>query len=101
MVCHAGGGTEAGSGALYVKFGAARTGAHAPEYFGRLLASCETFAGERGYAHMLAGVNSARLGAYRQMLDLGFRTAFTGVAMQRPAEPGYNRPDCFVIDDWG
>ena len=21
-------------------------------------------------------------------------------AMQRPNEPGHNRPDCFVIDDW-
>jgi hypothetical protein len=24
----------------------------------------------------------------------------TGVAMQKPNEPGYNRPDVFAIDDW-
>ena|SRR4028118_28678 len=23
-----------------------------------------------------------------------------GVAMQKPNEPGYNRPDIFVLDDW-
>jgi hypothetical protein len=34
------------------------------------------------------------------MLARGFRTFLEGVAMQRPNEPGYNRPDCFVIDDW-
>jgi len=34
------------------------------------------------------------------MTEAGFRTFLTGVAMQRPNAAGYNRPDCFVLDDW-
>jgi hypothetical protein len=30
----------------------------------------------------------------------GFRTFIQGVAMQRPKEAGYNRPEVFAIDDW-
>jgi hypothetical protein len=33
------------------------------------------------------------------MIDRGFRTVLEGVAMLRPNEASYNRPDCFVIDD--
>jgi hypothetical protein len=28
------------------------------------------------------------------------RTDIQGIAMQRDNEPGYNRPDVFLIDDW-
>jgi hypothetical protein len=31
---------------------------------------------------------------------IGFRTEMTGVAMQKPNQPGYNRPDVFALDDW-
>ena len=48
----------------------------------------------------MAGINTARQDAYRRMLARGFRTDFVGVAMERPAEPGYNRPDVYAIDDW-
>ena len=34
------------------------------------------------------------------MLDRGFRATLQGVAMQLANAPGYNRADCFVIDDW-
>jgi hypothetical protein len=34
------------------------------------------------------------------MLKRGFRTTIQGVAMQRPNEPGYNRADVYLIDDW-
>jgi hypothetical protein len=34
------------------------------------------------------------------MLQTGFRTTTQGVAMQLNADPGYNRPDVFLIDDW-
>ena len=44
-------------------------------------------------------MNVARHDAYRMMIERGFRTLMQGVAMQRPNEPGFNRPDCFVIDD--
>jgi hypothetical protein len=34
------------------------------------------------------------------MLDTGWHGKMIGVAMQRPDEPGYNRPEVFLIDDW-
>ena len=40
-ICHNGAGTEAGSGACYVKFGAARPGRHAERDFDRLLHASE------------------------------------------------------------
>jgi hypothetical protein len=97
--CHIGAGSEAGTGTLFVKFGAVRPGNEAPELFARLLDACECVAGESNCREIHAGVNTARHRAYRIMLDRGFRTILEGVAMLRPNEPGYNRPDCFVIDD--
>ena len=91
---------EAGSGALFVKFAAARPGPQAPLWFGRALDACEAFAAERGCARIIAGVNTARQPAYRAMIERGYRAFLNGVAMQRPGGPGYNRPDCFVLDDW-
>ena len=99
-ICHLGRGSEAGTGAAYVKFGAVRPGPGAAQSFDHLLAACEALASARGIAQLVAGVNTARHDAYRMMLERGFRTFLEGVAMQRPNEPGYNRPDCFVIDDW-
>jgi GNAT superfamily N-acetyltransferase len=98
--CHIGKGSEAGSGVTYVKFGAARPGRDAPVLFDRLLAACEALAAERGCSKLVAGVSTSRHAAYRRMAERGFRTFLHGVAMQRPNEAGYNRPDCFVIDDW-
>jgi hypothetical protein len=34
------------------------------------------------------------------MVERGFRREQQGVAMHRPNEDAYNRPDSFVIDDW-
>jgi GNAT superfamily N-acetyltransferase len=99
-VCHCGPGSEAGSSACYVKFGAVRPGPDAAVVFDRLLDACEALAAARGEARLVAGVNTARHEAYRQMIARGFRIAFQGVAMQRPNEPGYNRPDVYVLDDW-
>jgi len=99
-VCHCGPGTEAGSGACYVKFGAARPGPGAGEAFERLLDACEALAAARGLARLVAGVNTARLDTYRRMLARGFRADLGGVAMERPDEPGFNRPDVYVMDDW-
>ena len=99
-ICHCGPGTEAGSDTCYIKFGAARPGPGAGEAFERLLDACEALALARGLSRLVAGVNTARQDAYRRMLARGFRTDFVGVAMERPAEPGYNRPDVYAIDDW-
>jgi GNAT superfamily N-acetyltransferase len=99
-VCHAGPGTEAGSGKCYVKFGAVRCGPNAPREFRHLLEACHDFAAKRGATTLDAGMNTARLDAYREMLQAGFRTTRQGVVMERNAEPGYNRPEVFLIDDW-
>jgi len=99
-VCHRGAGSEAGSGTCYVKFGAVRPGADAGARFDRLLAACEAYAAAEGMAHLVAGMNLAREDAYRHMRGRGFRSEFQGVAMHRPNEPGYSRPDRHVIDDW-
>jgi GNAT superfamily N-acetyltransferase len=99
-VCHCGAGSEAGSGACYVKFGAARPGPSAAEAFERLIDACEALAAARGLSHLVAGVNLARHEAYRRMLARGFRTQFQGVVLQRENQIGYNRPDVYLLDDW-
>jgi N-acetylglutamate synthase-like GNAT family acetyltransferase len=97
-VCHCGAG-EAGSGACYVKFAAVRPGPESGDRFERLLDACESLADERGLQRMVAGVNVARHDAYRRLLARGYRVWLEGVIMQRPNEPGYCRPDVYVIDD--
>lgn len=97
--CHIGKGSEAGTDLLFAKFAAVRPGAEAPRLFARLLDACEDLAALSGCKEMVAGVNTARHEAYRQMIDRGFRAFMEGIAMLRPNEAGYNRPDCFVIDD--
>ena len=99
-VCHCGPATEAGSGSCYVKFGAARPGPGAGEVFERLLEACEALTASRGLTRLVAGVNTARGDAYRRMLARGYRADLVGVAMERPDEPGYNRADVYVMDDW-
>jgi N-acetylglutamate synthase-like GNAT family acetyltransferase len=99
-VCHSGAGTEAGSGVGYVKFGAIRPSANAEQDFNRLLDACEELASSQNLSRLAAGVNTARHEAYRQMLARGFRTDLLGVAMEKPNDAGYNRPDIFLIDDW-
>jgi predicted N-acetyltransferase YhbS len=98
-VCHVGSGTEAGAEACFAKFGAVRAGAGVSE-FDRLLAACESFAARRGATVLVAGTNLAREPAYRHLVAKGFRTTLQGIAMHRPNEPGYSRPDVFALDDW-
>ncbi len=99
-VCHSGQGSEAGSGTCYVKFGVARPGPTAEHVFAQLLDACEAFAVAKGMSFIVAGVNTERYQAYRKMMERSFRTQTQGVAMHRPNEPGYNRPEIYVIDDW-
>jgi GNAT superfamily N-acetyltransferase len=99
-VCHAGSGSEAGSGVCYIKFGAARPGLDAAEHFDRLLNACEAFASVQGQSRLVAGVNTGRDEAYQRLVARGFRADFVGVAMQRDNEPGYNRSGVYLIDDW-
>jgi GNAT superfamily N-acetyltransferase len=97
-ICHVGAGSEAGTGVCFLKFAAARTGA--PDSFARLLDACEAFATTRGARRVVAGVSTARRAAYRMLGERGYRADLIGVAMHRPDEPGYHRPDALVVDDW-
>jgi predicted N-acetyltransferase YhbS len=99
-VCHCGAGTEAGSGACFVKFGAIRPGPDAGRNFERLLDACEALAAAEGMQVLIAGANMGRHEAYRALLARGFRTEIQGVTMHRRNEPGYNRPGVYIIDDW-
>lgn len=99
-VCHCGPGTEAGSDTCYIKFGAVRSGTKAGQNFNSLLKACEKMAAEKGLQKIVAGVNTGRHEAYQHLLSSGFRTELQGVAMERPNEPGYNRPGIYLIDDW-
>lgn len=99
-VCHCGAGTEAGSGKCYIKFGAVYPMLSGDLEFRRLLAACEQFAVQRGLEKVEGGVNTARQEAWTAMLDNGWRGKMAGVAMERPNEPGYNRPGVYLIDDW-
>ncbi|HET6258069.1 GNAT family N-acetyltransferase [Pseudonocardia sp.] len=99
-ICHTGPGTEAGSGIAYVKFAAVRPGPHVADAFGALLDACQGFAAGAGARRLTLGVNTARHGAYRRLLAAGFRVDTAGVTMHRPNEPGYDREDIYLLDDW-
>jgi predicted N-acetyltransferase YhbS len=99
-VCHVGAGSEAGGGNCLVKFGAVRSGDDAAAHFALLLEACEHFAASRRIPTIIAGTNLARDGAYRQMVARGYRTGIQGVAMHRPNDPAYSRPDVWALDDW-
>jgi hypothetical protein len=95
-VCHCGGGSEAGGDACYIKFGAARSGLS----FEALLDACETFAASKNLKRLIAGANAGREKAWKRLIARGFRSDFQGVAMQRHNDPGYNRSETYIIDDW-
>lgn len=97
-VCHTGTG-EAGSGVCFIKFGAVRPGPDAGQRFEELLDACEALAISRGLQRVVAGVNTARHDAYGRLLARGYQTWLEGVIMQRPNDPGYCRPDVYVLDD--
>jgi GNAT superfamily N-acetyltransferase len=98
-VCMNGPGSEGGEKICYVKFAAVRGGNGAAERFDRLLDGCEAFAAARG-ATVEAGVNLARGEAFRHLRSRGYRVMSQGVAMQRPQGEGFNRAQCWVLDDW-
>jgi GNAT superfamily N-acetyltransferase len=98
-VCHCGGGSEAGSGACYVKFAAVAPGYGAEVRFNQLLEACEDLAASRGLHRLTAGVNTARHSAYRALLGRGYRPMLHGLTMVRPNGVAYNHPDAYVIDD--
>jgi hypothetical protein len=100
-ICHFGAGSEASSARLLVKFALIKqTGEGGEIYFRSLLAACESLAAQLGAPEIAAGANAGRSRAYGLMKEAGFRTTMNGVIMMRPDQPGYNRADSLVIDDW-
>ncbi|MBD2080733.1 GNAT family N-acetyltransferase [Leptolyngbya sp. FACHB-17] len=99
-ICHCGAGSEAGRDVCYVKFGAVRPGAKAGEQFEHLLTLCEVYGATQKMLRLMAGVNTSHEAAYSRMIARQFRAEIVGVVMHKPNEPGYNRPDVFVLDDW-
>jgi GNAT superfamily N-acetyltransferase len=99
-VCHAGPGSEAGSGIAYVKFAAVRPGPGAAASFTALVDACRGYAAQVGAHRLTLGVSTARHRAYRRLVAAGMRTDVAGVTMHRPNAPGYDTPDTYVLDDW-
>jgi GNAT superfamily N-acetyltransferase len=99
-ICHLGAGTEAGSGACYVKFGMARPGPGADIRFGALLDACEALAVDHGADRVELGVNAGRHEAYAAVAGRGYRAGLVGVTMHRADDDGYSRPGAWLIDDW-
>jgi hypothetical protein len=77
-----------------------RGGPRAGRALDRLLAASQAFAAEQGTKRLIVGVNTARTGAYQHLHAQRYRTEIQGVAMQRPNDAGFNRPDVYVLDDW-
>jgi len=99
-VCHVGAGSEAGSGACLVKFGAVHPDAASAATFDRLLDACDALAAARGAQVLLVGVDLGTRVAYRHLLERGFRTEMQGVALHRPDDAGYLTRDALVLGDW-
>lgn len=99
-LCHSGAGSEAGSGKVYVKFGAVKPGPAARRGFAELLAAAANFGRQRGATELLVGINAGCREAYQHVVNSGFRSSSIGVELRRgPADLGWNRPDNFVLAD--
>jgi len=98
-ICHFGPQSEAGAGVFYVKFAAVIPGPQASSVFARLMTACDAAALQAGQEKLVAGVNTARTGAYRWMINDGFRTDILGISMHRSGT-GYDGADTWVLDDW-
>ena len=64
------------------------------------LDACETFAAVQGATRLEVGVSLARRSAAERLAARGYRTFRHGVAMHRPVDGAFDRPDALVLDDW-
>lgn len=99
-VCHAGKGSEAGSGRAAVRFAAVPSGEGGVDRLRLLLEAVEAWAASVGAAAVTAGTGSGRVGAWRTLRAAGWVPFLQGVAMHRDRHPGYDLEDVFVLDDW-
>ncbi|WP_268800437.1 GNAT family N-acetyltransferase [Pseudomonas huanghezhanensis] len=98
-ICHFGPHSEAGAGVFYVKFAAVASGPRAPSVFATLIAACNAAAVQASQETLTVGVNTARDGAYRWLIDEGFRTDILGISMHRGGA-GYDHAQAWILDDW-
>lgn len=91
-------GSEGGSEICYLKFAAVRGGAGADGRFDSLLNVSEDFARRRNVA-LEFGLSFACEAAYCRIRARKLRPFTHGVAMQRPSDPGFYRPDTYVLGD--
>ncbi|MBH3332209.1 GNAT family N-acetyltransferase [Pseudomonas oryzihabitans] len=98
-VCHFGPHSEAGTGVCYVKCAAVLPGAGAEARFARLIAACDGLARDHGQQRLLAGVNTARRGAYQWLWAQGFHSEILGITLHR-GEAHYDHPEVWLLDDW-
>jgi GNAT superfamily N-acetyltransferase len=99
-VCHAGAGSEAGSGRAAVKFAAVRPGPGSRDRLATLLAAVEAWAAGAGAAVVSAGTGAGRVRAWETLRAAGYRPFLHGLAMHGERQAGYDREDVLVLDDW-
>lgn len=99
-VCHAGAGSEAGSGRAAVKLAAVLPGPGAETRLLRLLEAVEAWAAGTGARVVAAGTSAGRVRAWQALRGAGYRPFLQGLAMHHERRPGYDREDVLVLDDW-
>jgi len=99
-VCHAGAGSEAGSGRAAVKLAAVLSDPGAEARLLRLLEAVEAWAAGAGATAVAAGTSAGRVRAWQALRGAGYRPFVQGIAMHHDRRPGYDREDVFVLDDW-
>ena len=99
-VCHAGKGSEAGSGRAAVRFAAVPSGEGGGERLRLLLEAVESWAAAAGATVVTAGTGSGRIGAWQTLRAAGWLPFLQGVAMHHARHPGYDVEDVYVLDDW-
>ncbi len=99
-VCHAGAGSEAGSGRAAVRLATVLPGPGAEARLRGLLEAVEAWAAGAGARVVAAGCSSGRIRAWKALREAGYRPYVQGIAMHHDRRPGYDREDVFVLDDW-
>lgn len=94
-ICHYGAGSEAAADNCYVKLAAAKSALA----FEQIIDECETLTQILALSSLVAGVDTACIDAYRRMLAKEFQLKSLSISMHQPNEPGYSRPDVYVIED--
>ena len=99
-ICHFGTGSEGASDLFYVKYAQVTPGDNAAARFLRLMNACVSHASRLGFSKVTVGVNTRQNGAYRTLLDVGFRADMHGLLMHRPLIEILDAEDLYVASDW-